>query len=267
MMPAPQVATLRLLRSSPKKCAWIIGALFCLFLGGCQKNTTPIPEQVQPQNQDNTKDAEAANKPPDVSLTADEWRAEKAKSEKYTGKTIQLSGTVDYVGRTLSGQSYISLALAAEDAFSGVDCSTIDKEPWAEVAKGQTVTLKGVYSEIGMVRCVIVKKGPATAITLSAEQLAAEFGTDPEKVNKKYDGKTLILTGEVVPKKDNKGGTASVYLKGTDKVPVECVFTAYDKDMTAKLKEGQQVKLCGHFWSSEGGADPFKLQFCQTITK
>jgi tRNA_anti-like len=69
------------------------------------------------------------------------FQADEAGSNaKYLDKVLQITGTVASSGTTQTGEKTITLA--SEDPFAGV-MATIDSTAAAEVADGQTVTLKG----------------------------------------------------------------------------------------------------------------------------
>ena len=69
------------------------------------------------------------------------FQADEAGSNaKYLDKVLQITGTVASTGTTQTGEKTITLA--SEDPFAGV-MATIDSTAAAEVAEGQSVTLKG----------------------------------------------------------------------------------------------------------------------------
>jgi hypothetical protein len=69
------------------------------------------------------------------------FQADEAGSNaKYLDKVLQITGTVASTGTTQTGEKTITLA--SEDPFAGV-MATIDSTAAAEVAAGQSVTLKG----------------------------------------------------------------------------------------------------------------------------
>lgn len=69
------------------------------------------------------------------------FQADEAGSNaKYLDKVLQITGTVASTGTTQTGEKTITLA--SEDPFAGV-MATIDSTAVAEVAAGQSVTLKG----------------------------------------------------------------------------------------------------------------------------
>lgn len=69
------------------------------------------------------------------------FQADEAGSNaKYLDKVLQITGTVASTGTTQTGEKTVTLA--SEDPFAGV-MATIDSTAAAEVAEGQSVTLKG----------------------------------------------------------------------------------------------------------------------------
>jgi hypothetical protein len=118
----------------------------------------------------------------------------------------------------------------------------------------------------GLIYCVIVDKGESPAVVISAEDLAKEFSANPEETSKKYDKKHLILTGEVTDREFNSAGAAAVILKGHDKIPVKCHFSAFEKGVAKSMKVGNKVKLVGEYTLNFGN-DDVNLYLCMPIGK
>jgi hypothetical protein len=177
-------------------------------------------------------DASRPQKLPDAdfSLTVEMYLREfetneEAAQAKYQGKTVELSGVVDNVGRFYD-HDFVELQEGGDTPrnFLGVRCEMIDAEPWAKVVPGQRIKVKGQYEGIGrtLSSCVFVETGASPAITISTADLAKEYAADLEAVRKKYTRRWLIVSGEVVEK-----GAYRVVLKGDGKVQVVCDFLEF----------------------------------------
>jgi hypothetical protein len=214
-------------------------------------------------------------KPGDFALSAmelqEEFTTDKAKAlARYQGKTIDLTGVVKSVGDDGTDQNGL-VEIVTGSGSLGLPCYTVDKEPFARLAPGQTVNLQGVWpkgaGEPTLRNCVIVKAGLSPAIALTALQLATEYAADPEGVKTKYDGKSLILSGDVVGKLTRDTGNSILYLKGTEKAHVELSFDAIHAGKTALIKEGHPIKLLARFDKSACLADTITFSNPGIITK
>src|SRR5262249_57977692 len=114
--------------------------------------------------------------------------------------------------------------------------------------------------------CVLVQTGPSQAVVMSAEQLAKEYAADMEGTRKKYEDRWLQVTGEIVEREFNSAGASSVWLKGTDKVRVNCGFTPFEKNATRAIKIGQQLTVVGQYTSSFSPEETSVI-FCLPIRK
>jgi hypothetical protein len=191
---------------------------------------------------------------PAFRLTAEEFHKEhaagrEAMAKKYEGKVIELSGEVE---RNFRNGTDAFVALKVKGQILGVRCRTVDRQPWAKVAPGQKIRIKGVLpNEVwvcaALVDCVFVDVGQYAVIPVTAVELAKEYAADPVAAKKKYREKHLVVSGEVVSKEFTDIGTAVLALKTDGKVKVTCVF---DLDMNEEGKAvtvGQKVKLVGEF--------------------
>ncbi len=192
-----------------------------------------------------------------------------AATKKYKDKVIELSGEVDGMGRNFSGEAYVTLKV--EKQLIGVTCATADEQPWAKAVKGQKVKIKGKWPEFSvgaaLIYCVFVETGEYKGIPITAAELAKEYAADREATVKKYDGKHLVLTGEVVAKEFNSAGAAGMELKADGKVKVQCSFTAFEKDVTKPIKVGQKITVVGEFTLNFASRDEVTLYFCLPVTK
>jgi hypothetical protein len=220
-----------------------------LALAGCSKSKPGVEETV-------------AKTEPAFRLTAEEYQSQ-AGDAKFNGQVIELSGTVSGVGRNISGESYVTLKA---QGLVGVMCFTTDPEPWATVAQGQKVRIKGLWAPTfvapRLLWCVVEEPGEYAAVRIAATDLAKEYAADPEATVKKYDKKHLVLTGEVASKSANDVGAVTLGLKTGNATAINCSFTAFDKGATAGYEVGQTVTVFGEFTLNFGSGTTVDLYFC-----
>jgi predicted small lipoprotein YifL len=199
---------------------------------------------------------------PAFRLTAEEYQSQ-AGDAKFNGQVIELTGTVSGVGRNISGESYVTLKA---QGLVGVMCFTTDPEPWATVAQGQKVRIKGLWAPTfvapRLLWCVVVEPGEYAAVRISAADLAKEYEADREATVKKYDKKHLVVTGEVTSKSANDVGAVTLGLKTGNATAINCSFTAFDKDAAAGYEVGQTVTVLGEFTLNFGSGNTVDLFFC-----
>jgi hypothetical protein len=209
-----------------------------------------------------------ADRPADVTFTPTEYFAEfnKLKEEmgkKYEGKVIELKGTVKGLGR-LSGRPEL-LVISPEKEQEDVRCFMPEGEEfWAKISKGQEVTVKGLVRQPQgnpmLTDCAVTFSGPSSGVTMTAEELAKEFASDSTKAAERYQGKSFVLTGEVVST-SSWATFIGVKLKGVADKPVECVFRA-DAERDKKFVPGAKLKLYAEY---DGNAT--RLMNCELISK
>lgn len=197
-----------------------------------------------------------SSKQPDFTLTSvalseEVKKNDTAATEKYKGKVIEITGKVVGAGKNASKDPFLRLEGAKGDIM-GVMVFTQDKAPWGKATPGQTVTIKGNWPEIAfgasLINGHIVKVEGEKAPTLTAAELAKEYEGNREETTKKYDEKFLILKGEIESKEANEAGAVTLIFKTPEsKVKVKCSFTAFDKEETEKLNEGQTVTVLGQY--------------------
>jgi tRNA(Ile2) C34 agmatinyltransferase TiaS len=201
-------------------------------------------------------------------FAAEVKKDEKAAAVKYKDKAIELSGTVIGVQRTLGGDVFLSLP-SKTAGILGVNCFLQDKNVFGKVVKGQEVTVRGRYpdlqSGIQLMDCELVKVGPSPALTYMAETMAREWVNDKEAATRKWKNKVIVVSGEVGETQANDVGAINVYLNAGEKLRVDCGFTAFEKDIAAKLKKGDKVKVVGEFVEFESKDEGPALRFCMPV--
>lgn len=206
-------------------------------------------------------------RPADATFTPAEYVAEFDKlkdnmGRKYEGKVIELKGTVKGLGRHSGRPELLVISPGKEQEY--VRCFMPEGEEfWARISKGQEVTVEGLVRQPQgnpmLTDCGIASSGPPTGVTISAEELAREFAADGTKAAAKYEGKSFILTGEVVSTSE-WSTFCGVELKGAGK-PVECVFRS-DKERDKKFVPGAKLKLYAEY---DGNGT--RLMNCELISK
>jgi tRNA_anti-like len=134
-----------------------------------------------------------------------------------------------------------------------------------KLTNGQKVKIGGKCGPMrinyaSMYACELVEAGPDPAISISAEQLAAEFAKDQEATKKKYAGKPVIVEG-VIAKISHKPGTGErrIFLRGTNEkadnpIRILAEFHVDHEKALSILKVGQKVKVKGEFIGELHGA-------------
>jgi aspartyl/asparaginyl-tRNA synthetase len=75
-----------------------------------------------------------------------EYKAnEVAADAQYKGKTVQVTGIVDSIGKDILDTAYVTLTEGGEYEMWGVQCMFAEKyeSELAQLSKGQTVTIQG----------------------------------------------------------------------------------------------------------------------------
>jgi predicted lipoprotein len=190
-----------------------------------------------------------------VKLTPAEFDKEvrkgaKKASEKYKGKTIELTGKVLRVTRHSSGKPLVELE--AGNANAGVLCFTAEKEPWGTFVKGQTVKVTGKFPDFPVVAeledCAVEAVTEANLRSVTAEALAKECEADPAAAGKKMEKQTLKVSGTVVARElDAKTGFTNVTLQGAGKTRVACQLIPAEKDAGAALEVGRAATVVGQY--------------------
>jgi hypothetical protein len=197
---------------------------------------------------------------PDFVLTA-KAMAEEFKNDnaaalvRYRDKVIEVTGVIKNAGIDKSDAPFLSLE-GLPGAFGSVHCVTVDKAPWKTAMPGQTVTLVGKVPGFAtlarLAECQIgTVKGPQP-MTTTAGKLATEYRTSPTATNKKYEGKWLILLGEMSSVSNLDVGeeakAALMTFKTDGKAPtVVARFLGNDDKMTAGTEAGTKVKVLGSY--------------------
>jgi hypothetical protein len=191
---------------------------------------------------------------PDFVLKPEAFLAEfdrdgQAARAKDTGKVIEMAGPIRTFGET---RERIPLVLLGKtEIIDYVTCRMAEEEPWATLAIGQQVRLRGKGSPLGpmLEGCVVAEKGPNPAVRVTAEQLAAECAADPDATTKKYRGKPLLITGEVIAREEEVG-SVKIVLKGNERVCVSFSFVV-SRHLADDIMVGMKVKAAGRFSFAE----------------
>jgi hypothetical protein len=189
----------------------------------------------------------------DFSLDVAQWHAEFANDptaavEKYKGKVIEVSGTVEFVSEDPLEQ--VGCVYLKVDGPPLQDrCATTDKKPWLKVSPGSKVKLRGKVPEFGLPRDLvgaeIVEAGADPAVVISAQQLANEYAADGKSATAKLDDKWAHVEGEVIEKTTSNDCAVLLRLKGENDVAVSCCFGDRNKKPAEAVKVGTKVKVFG----------------------
>jgi len=251
-----------------------------LLSTGCKKSQSGAPDQQNagapaappgPPPQYQAPPAPAAKDiskaTPDFTLTAEDFfkqfkeNAMRA-AEKFNGKVIEVMGEISDVGRDVVSKKP-TLTLKTGDQIFGVVCVMAEPNPWNKAVPGQKVKIKGRSEEFAsrLDSCVFVETGKYQGISLTASELGKEYEANPKATTEKYDGKHLILSGEVDKKEVNEAGAAKFTLKTTGKVKVNVSFTGFEEEASKAIKPGQKIKVIGKY-SFNFAPEEVSLFFC-----
>lgn len=218
--------------------------LFLLVLGTAVSGQEPTPPKLKPEF---TLTAKA--------LVEEFLNDNDGAKARYKEKVLEITGVVKAVGIDKSNAPYFDLE-GLPRAFGTVHCVTTDKTPWKTAMPGQTVTLRGrvpAFATLArLADCQVESVKGAPPATITASKLAVEYRTNPMATNKKYEGKWLIVLGEVTAVSTLDVGEEAkgtlLTLKTDDKGPkVVSRFIGNDDKMTAGTEAGAKMKILGSY--------------------
>lgn len=246
-----------------------VGAILlaCPFVAGCgstdpapapRKTSSALPSRPAGDGPTGSSTERAKAKGP-YSMTVDAYIAEhrqnpEAAFRKYKGSTVELTGKVSAIGY---GRDYLpTVTLQATMPAGAVFCMTAEKEPWAKVAPGQRVKIRGKAVDLGMtcglVEAVFVDVPPSAAIRISATELTKEFEDNKQQADEKYKDRCLIVAGEIL-EAQKQGEQLLVRLKGHGKMSVRCLLLIAYIERTQSLeslKPGAKLRIFGHYYDN-----------------
>ena len=143
-----------------KKWWFWVGVVVLSFVVGISVDESPMvaTPQAPTANAVEATPAPEAIKVTAVQMSADYKENEVAADAKYKNKTVEISGSVDTIGKDILDTPYIAFQTASQyDILDRVQCmfSKSDEAELAAVTKGQKITLRGEVS--GKLGNIIVK--------------------------------------------------------------------------------------------------------------
>lgn len=120
---------------------------------------------------------------------------------------------------------------------------------------------------LALARSVFTDVGVYQGIAITAAELGKEFAADRAGTIKKYEGKHLVLSGEVATKEFSSAGAAGILFKSEGKIAVKCSFTASENDLTKPIKAGQKLTVVGEFTLNSDTGDDVTVYFCYPLTR
>jgi hypothetical protein len=251
--------------------------------------TTEVPKA---STTDSTKEPKSKA---DLFVSAEEFADElkhdlAAAEKKYRGKIIEVAGIVrgfrwlapketsQYgpIEETPDPPARSILELKTGDHLFGLQCITVDKEPWATVSRGEKVKVQGKWHAPGsseypaLAECTVVDAGTFTTSVFTAAALVREYSADMDAFATKYDNKYLIVAGEVEKRAVLAFAPTMVHLKTDSAVACICNSHRWNKSVgdvfTAPLP-GQQVKYLGQCSKRRMSEKAISIDSCLPITK
>lgn len=189
--------------------------------------------------------------------------------ERHKGKLVEVTGEVEFVGRTTESYPHLMLKVEGHE-FLGVMCRTVDPEPWVKVAPGQKVRIKGRCPDfLSVLPCLlsgeVVEASEYTAIRLTALDLAKEQATNSKLTESKYYGKPMVVTGEVLSIEKTDPSLTRVKLASGNEVSVTLIVDRQNKVLFHKTEKGQKVQIFGTCLAHES-LDDVTLISCVPIS-
>jgi hypothetical protein len=245
---------------SERRASRVVSALLLAAVLGCGPAVPTPTGVVTPPDKDKAGDKDKAkDQRPVAVLTPEqlgkEWKVgDDATARKYSKGLVEVTGPVNSFLVDLSGRRGLIIVCGPDKDAPHLSVVTKVKEPWAAVGVGQVVTVRGELQNAGvpyLMDAELVDPKPSTSVVVKSEELAAEAAKDRKATAEKYKGKSLIVVGEIVDHDEKK---TTVFLKGTDKMKVECSVYLTTGDSLAKpLEKGKEAKLCGVILDGDSG--------------
>ena len=263
-------------------CATMFATL--AMLAGCGKSPTSnnanAPSTGQPQTQQPSE-----NKPTDVVVgkyTVDELIEECNKSkDKFpvlNPPLVEVSGTVlrvGMLGMAIPGQTVgrdLTLRAKGKDANFGFgqDIEILDTNLAGKVSVGQTVRIKARCMNLGqpvLKKGEILELGTDQAIRTQIGDFAKQFTEgNAEELKKKYEGKTVVVTGKVKAM-ENWLNNDVLLLEGGGGNDIACQMSPKEEEFVKKAKVGDEVSVAGEFYGYNPNRKFAELHFCLPVTK
>lgn len=175
-----------------------------------------------------------------------QFKAELNLHKKFAGQFIEVSGVVGRFG--LNGLNERFMMLASEEMplkFEILPYYTLDREPWAAVANGQKVKLRGWWMDHPGWIFEIVEKGPPTAFNVTPDEIVAEFKENESMAREKYRNKGILISGELLKKDVLNGQLRFVVLKTKDDIEFSVNAPDTPGYVAEKLEIGKPLKAYG----------------------
>lgn len=228
----------------------------CVATVLCVRASLPVPACGQDKKAAMAISAEALGQEYDTNA--------KATHKKYDGQLLEVTGKVKQAIQTV-GTPFISLE-GSKKALYSIQCETKDKQPWARFSPGQKVKITGAYNAgvagPELKNCDVVALEPNPAVTLTAEALAKSFAANMASANKKFQNKTVIVTGTITATQFLAGsGFTDITLRGSGKTAVICRLHNSLQDLGKSLKAGQMITLSGPFSFVDGNNVRLDMSF------
>jgi hypothetical protein len=212
---------------------------------------TPAPSPTAPTDPQPAKPVEAKTDP-DFVLTAaaldEEIKKNKsAAAEKYGGKLLEVKDTVTGLQfNTRTGNCFLHLdGKPGVQGAEGLIVGMKDPDAWEKALPGQTVTVRTPNGE-SLLEAELIKVEGDPPTPLAAEALVTEYAKNAAAAGKKYDNRTLVITGVIDSVTPGSRGETTVKLKparGKRQIELEIGNTPEQKKRGMTLKPGQRITV------------------------
>ena len=235
------------------RCAPFVALTVFLSLGCNAKDGKPGANPATPDAGKKTADQKADFSTSATQLAKDFLGDEKAATDKYTGKVIEIEGIVHTANPIIGkpGMFILEGAKKNEKDILGLNvycsCPAGQENKVAMLSKGQKVKAKGSMQGANSLAvylgdCSYAEVTPPSHLVVTAKQLTEDFSKDKDAASKKYQEKEVVVEGEVASLVE-KNGFFSAKLAGV-KSPLVVSCTLRQEEFNT-LKKGQTITVKG----------------------
>lgn len=256
----------------------------CLLVaGGCKDKAGPKSADSEPgnsgQGEGNSSDTLPTG-PPDFTiapneLVADFKRDRRAAEEKYSGKSVEVAGRISFVGQYWGTERKRTLGVVMDDPNAdALYCDVVQPERApGKFTLGQTIRLKGLVGKrrgsLGVVHGQVIELGPSLLLKVSAEELGKDYLADAKEAAKKYQRRTLLLTGTVTgrPPQRYDSKKKMFTLKTVPGMKLECATTLTPDPLSEKVEPGEVVTMTGFVFTFDTLEKRIEIQGYEVVPK
>jgi hypothetical protein len=256
----------------------------CLLMAaGCKdksgtKSADPAPGESSPDK--NNPPETSPTGPPDFTMAPNELvdefkRDRRAAEEKYSGKVVEVAGKISFVGQYWETERKRTLGVVTDDLNAdALYCDVVQPERApGKFTLGQSIRIKGVVGKargsLGVTRCQVVELGPSLLLKVSAEDLGKEYAANAKEAAKKYQRRTILLTGTVTgrPPQQFDSKKKMIILKTVPGLQIQSATTLTPDPLSEKVKPGDVVTMTGYVSTFNAFEKRIEIQGYEVVPK